>query len=240
MNEIQDPFFEAKEHLTRKWLRSRSLHDLYLKMLKENGFKSSKELLDVSREFQETIDDIDDNLVDLEEVVRAVESQPQKYGISSDETFERRTFVDQVRIDIEQMQKDLDSPFTNISNGSDKPLKQSIWTEGELKRDSILNPQLTQQYQLLLMNEQDTQLDHVFGTVQNLREQASIMGRELEEQSELIEEVDMRVERMHEKIKRGFKNMKGIIKQNEDAVSSFCIAILIVILIVLLILIILF
>lgn len=90
------------------------------------------------------------------------------------------------------------------------------------------------------MNEQDTQLDYVFGTVQNLREQASIMGRELEEQSELIKEVDARVERTQQKLKQGFRNMKRVIKQNEDVISSYCIIVLVVTLVILLILILLF
>lgn len=83
-----------------------------------------------------------------------------------------------------------------------------------------MDPELALKYRQLLEDEQDTQLDHVFGTVQNLREQASIMGKELEEQFELIEEVDTQIEGVGEKLKRGFKNMKWVIKRNEGRLFS--------------------
>ncbi|KTW31178.1 uncharacterized protein T551_01251 [Pneumocystis jirovecii RU7] len=217
MKEIQDPFFEAKENVVLKLSDVCRLHDLYLKMQKERCVESSMALADVMKEFREMVDDIDNDLVDLEEVVCVVENQPEKYGISNEESLKRRAFVDQVRSNLVQIQKDLENPSSDPLDLKNKACSQnsSLLPEKPLRRDSVSNIELAQEYQSLIMNEQDTQLDYVFGTVQNLREQASIMGRELVEQSELIEEVDMRIERTNEKLKRGFKNMKRIVAQNE-------------------------
>ncbi|KAG5518278.1 hypothetical protein PMAC_003074 [Pneumocystis sp. 'macacae'] len=215
MKEVQDPFFEAKENILLKFSNVCRLHDLYLKMLKEGFVESSTALTDIMKEFQQIVDDIDNYLLDLEEVVRVVEKQPEKYGISIEESLKRRTFVDQVRNNLVQMQKDLESPFFDSLRLKDKSSNSSLLSGKPLKKDLTSNMELAQEYQLLIMNEQDAQLDHVFGTVQNLREQASIMGRELVEQSELIEEVDIRIERTNERLKRGFKNMKRIVAQNE-------------------------
>lgn len=96
------------------------LHDLYLKTVKEGGVGLSTMLLDISRKFQERIDDIDDNLVDLEDVVSAVEKRPEKYGISNEEILKRRAFVDQVRNDLKEMQKDLDNPAIGPSRNEEK------------------------------------------------------------------------------------------------------------------------
>ncbi|KAG4305717.1 hypothetical protein PORY_000627 [Pneumocystis oryctolagi] len=214
MREIQDPFFEAKENIVLKWSDACRLHDLCLKMLKECDDESSPMLKNSLKQFQEIVDNIENDLVDLEEVVCAIENQPKKYGISNEESCRRRAFVDQIRSNLEQIQKDLDRQFVRPFHSKNKYSNPFLYNE-KLANNSMLNPKLAQEYQLLVMNEQDTQLDYVFGTVQNLKEQASILGRELVEQSELIEEIDSRTERMHERLKRGFKNIKRVISQNE-------------------------
>ncbi|EMR09567.1 hypothetical protein PNEG_02153 [Pneumocystis murina B123] len=240
MEKIEDPFFEAKEQISFQLSKARYLYDLYFKTVKEKNIGSSTTLLDISNELWKIINEIDDCLIDLEEVVCAVESQPKKYKISDEEASERRLFVNRVRNDLEQMQKDLNDPIEDLSYRKDELLKQTVRDEESLNNSLVMSPKLALKYRKLLEDEQDIQLDHVFGTVQNLREQASIMGKELEEQFELIEEVDMRIERTGEKLKQGFKNMKWVIKRNEDTISSYCIVFLIIILIVLLILIFLF
>lgn len=111
------------------------------------------------------------------------------------------------------------------------------------------------QQQIEMMHEQDEQLDGVFRTVGNLRTQAEDMGRELEEQGVLLDEVDTLADRVGGKLQIGVKKVGHIIKKNEgllksyvegnmallmviltDTVSSCCIAILIFVLILLLIL----
>ena len=113
------------------------------------------------------------------------------------------------------------------------------------------------QQQIEMMHEQDEQLDGVFRTVGNLRIQAEDMGRELEEQGVLLDEVDTLADRVGGKLQIGVKKVGHIIKKNEgmlekylkgsltmlmvvlaDTVSSCCIAVLIFVLILLLILVI--
>lgn len=113
------------------------------------------------------------------------------------------------------------------------------------------------QQQLEIMQEQDEQLDGVFRTVGNLRMQAEDIGRELEEQVGMIDEIDTLADRVGGKLQTGVKKVGYIIKRNEgmwpdagkekplslivfvtDTVSSCCIAVLIFVLILLLILVI--
>ncbi|QSL66337.1 hypothetical protein MERGE_000715 [Pneumocystis wakefieldiae] len=82
---MEDPFFEAKEQISSQLSRARCLCDLYFKIAKEQNIGSSTTLLDISDELWKIINEIDDCLVDLEEVVCVVESQPQKYKISDEE-----------------------------------------------------------------------------------------------------------------------------------------------------------
>lgn len=72
-----------------------------------------------------------------------------------------------------------------------------------------------QQRQVEIMQEQDDALDDVFRTVGNLKQQADDMGREFEEQDELLEEVGNIGERLDGKLKKGMKKVEWVIKKNE-------------------------
>lgn len=74
---------------------------------------------------------------------------------------------------------------------------------------------MEQQRQVELMHEQDEQLDGVFRTVGNLRDQANDMGRELEEQAVMIGEVDTLADRVGGKLQGGMSRLKHIIRKNE-------------------------
>ena len=73
------------------------------------------------------------------------------------------------------------------------------------------------QQQVEMMHEQDEQLDGVFRTVGVLRNQAEDMGRELEEQGHMLEEVDVLADRVGGKLQNGVKKVGYIIKKNEGA-----------------------
>jgi hypothetical protein len=72
-----------------------------------------------------------------------------------------------------------------------------------------------QERQLEILEEQDQALDGVFRTVGNLREQADAMGRELEEQGELLDSVDNIADRVGGKLQQGLKKVGWVIKNNE-------------------------
>lgn len=66
-----------------------------------------------------------------------------------------------------------------------------------------------------MMHEQDEALDDVFKTVGNLRQQADDMGRELEEQAEILNDVDTLADRVGGKLQQGIKRVGWVIKKNE-------------------------
>jgi len=90
------------------------------------------------------------------------------------------------------------------------------------------------QYQQEIIHDQDEMLEGVSRTVVNLREQANVMNRELEEQTGVLGALDGDVDRVEHKLKKGVRDLNTFIRKNEDTASSCCIAILIVVLIFLL------
>ena len=78
-----------------------------------------------------------------------------------------------------------------------------------------------QQRQAEIMQEQDEALDGVFRTVGNLRQQAGDMGRELEEQVEMLEDMGQVGDRLEGKLQNGMKRMGWILKRNEGELARW-------------------
>ena len=96
--------------------------------------------------------------------------------------------------------------------------------------------ELEHRQQERMMREQDAHLDGVFQTVGNLRRQADDMGRELEEQSGMLDVVDTMADRVGGRLQTGMKKLNHVVRSNEDTLSSCCIGVLILVLIILLVL----
>lgn len=160
-----------------------------------------------------------------------MQSDPYKYGLEIDEVSRRKRLVDEVGNEVEDMRDELKKQISSSSgtNGGNNNFEED-------GRDGDNYAEFEQQQQLHMMAEQDQQLDGVFRTVGNLRQQADDMGRELEEQAEMLEVVDGLTDRVGGRLQTGLKTMGTVIRQNEDGLSSCCIAVLIFVLIILLIL----
>lgn len=160
-----------------------------------------------------------------------MQSDPYKYGLEIEEVARRKRLVDEVGNEIDDMREELQKQISSTNtraNGFDED------GEGEGRGDDYAA--FEQQQQLHMMAEQDQQLDSVFHTVGNLRQQADDMGRELEEQAEMLETTDNLADRVGGRLSTGMNKMKTVIRKNEDGLSSCCIGVLIFVLILLLIL----
>lgn len=142
--------------------------------------------------------------------------------------------MEEVGGEIEDMREEVAKGSLGASNGKGKGVENGSNGFDEQGEDSYA--EFEHQQQLHMMAEQDTQLESVFHTVGNLRQQADHMGRELEEQREMLEVVDGLADRVGGRLQTGLKSMGTVIRRNEDGLSSCCIGVLIFVLILLLVL----
>ncbi|KAF2403077.1 hypothetical protein EJ06DRAFT_536536 [Trichodelitschia bisporula] len=230
----QDPFLQVQTDVLSLLNTTRPIFSSYLRIRSTASSLNSPELVEARSDLEATLDDLQADLADLVESVKAVELDPYRYGIELTEVERRRRFVQEVGGEIEDMKEELLKPIGGGPKG-----------KGVLNGDMLPDPDsfddpddyvaFEQERQMEVMQEQDEALDGVFRTVGTLRQQADTMGRELEEQGELLNEVDAVADRVGGKLQTGIKNVGWVIKQNEDALSSCCIAVLIVVLIILLV-----
>ncbi|KAL4886217.1 t-SNARE [Aspergillus karnatakaensis] len=239
-----DPFLQVQADVLSTLNTTRPLFSSYLRIRSTAKSPSNPELQQARSELETTLADLTADLDDLVESVRAVEQDPYRFGLEIEEVARRRKLVDDVGNEVEEMRGELmrvisDSgaaPAAGV-NGLPSPGVFEADADGGGEGDDYY-AEMEQQRQMELMHEQDEQLDGVFRTVGNLRQQADDMGRELEEQAIMIGEVDTLADRVGGKLQNGMSRLKHIIRKNEDTMSSFCIAVLIFVLVLLLILVI--
>ncbi len=250
-----DPFLSVQSDVVTTLTQTRTLFSSYLRirtLASSRSSTSKPELLQARTDLEANIDTLLADVEDLRESIAAVEGDPYRFGLDVAEVQRRRGFVKEVAGEIEGLQNELsrgngDGSIAGgraTSTGRNTPgtakgrlpPPAAFDEEGEQDEDSYAA--FEHQTQAQMMHEQDEQLDDVSRTVGALRGQAVDMGRELEEQHGMLEDVDTLADRVGGKLQVGVKKVGEVIKRNEDSVSSCCIAVLIFVLILLLILVI--
>ena len=214
---------------------TRPLFSSYLRIRSLATSPSNQELLQARTELESTLQDLSSDLRDLVESVRVIEHDPYRYGIELDEVERRRKLVEDVGAEIEGMREELQNAVTSSAAAAAAGGKGGRGGDGlphPSDFDNLLSPdgssggkddyysEYEQQRQVEMMHEQDEELDGVFQTVGNLRQQADDMGRELEEQAVMLEDVDTMAERVGGKLQSGVKRVGHIIKKNEGKLLS--------------------
>ncbi|KAL1989970.1 hypothetical protein VTN49DRAFT_7167 [Thermomyces lanuginosus] len=244
MTTQEDPFLQVQSEVLSTLQTTRPLFSSFLRIRSLAATNpQNPELQQARAELQTTLHDLAADVADLRETVHAVEQDPYRFGIEQDELERRRKFVEEVGGEVRQMQAEIESSTTTsataaASTGATTSLPNPSEFDEDIDSRGDYYASLEQQRQHELLASQDEQLDGVFRTVGNLRRQASDMGRELEDQAVLLEDVENVADRVGGKLASGMKRIRHIVRKNEDTMSSFCIAVLCFVLFLLLILVI--
>ncbi|KAK3325430.1 syntaxin 6 [Apodospora peruviana] len=241
----EDPFLQVQQDVLTQLQSTRSLFTSYLRIRSLTTAADSPELSSARSDLESALSSLAEDLADLVESVRAVESNPSQYGLEASEVMRRKRLVQEVGGDIEDMREELakkglsSSQFGGGGGGpggkkNDLPDPSSFAIADGDTEDYAA--EFEQQQQQQIMREQDQHLDGVFQTVGNLRRQADDMGRELEEQREMLDVVDNLADRVGGRLQTGVEKLRYVVRRNEDRLSSCCIAVLITVLIILLVL----
>ncbi|KAI5211694.1 hypothetical protein E4T42_07511 [Aureobasidium subglaciale] len=237
----EDPFVQVQADVLSLLNTTRPLFNSYIRIRSSASSATSPELVEARTELESTLTDLGADLRDLVDSVKAVEHDPYRYGLEIDEVERRRRLVEDVGAEIEDMHTELAKTVEQAQiHGKGKgkealPHPSAFDSEDEDAMGDGDYAQFEQQRQEEIMQQQDEALDDVFKTVGTLRQQADTMGRELEEQADLLDDVDNIADRVGGKLQNGIKKIGWVIRKNEDTYSSCCIAVLIVVLIILLI-----
>ncbi|PQE03194.1 Syntaxin 6 protein [Rutstroemia sp. NJR-2017a BBW] len=232
-----DPFLQVQADVLHQLSLTRPLFTSYLRI--HSLTKSphpTPELLSARSDLTSSLSLLTDDLSDLRDSIAAIQSDPYKYGLQVEEVARRVRLIEEIGGEVDDMREELEKTMKNSRGGSTNANSYDSVAGGGEAEDSDYAAEFEHQQQLQIMKEQDEQLESVFHTVGNLRQQADDMGRELEEQTGMLAEVETVTDRVSGRLQGGMKRMNKLVRDNEDPLSSCCIGVLIFILILLLIL----
>ncbi|KAF9964242.1 hypothetical protein BGZ70_006729 [Mortierella alpina] len=247
---MEDPFVLIKNDVLASLGNASTLFESWKRIVQTVTSADNEELLKTKEELTQILSNIEQDLEDLDDAVKAVIESPQRFNLTTRESNARKQFVDQTRRKVQDMKTTLDKPIKigsaqqdrmalleDAGGSSPRGYQKPTRRENMMYSNTKFVEQEAQQQQML-MQEQDQQLDGVMHTVLNMRDIASTMNTELADQSMLLDDLDEHVDRTAGSLQKAMRRMNHFIKQNEETKSSCCIGILIIVLIILLILII--
>ncbi|KAF9555337.1 hypothetical protein EC968_009013 [Mortierella alpina] len=247
---MEDPFILIKNDVLASLGNASTLFESWKRIVQTVTTADNEELLKTKEELTQILSNIEQDLEDLDDAVKAVVESPQRFNLTTRESNARKQFVDQTRRKVQDMKTTLEKPIKigsaqqdrmalleDAGGSSPRGYQKPTRRENMMYSNSKFVEQEAQQQQML-MQEQDQQLDGVMHTVLNMREIASTMNTELADQSMLLDDLDEHVDRTSGSLQKAMKRMNHFIKQNEETKSSCCIGILVIVLIILLILVI--
>ena len=181
------------------------------------------------QEVDDIMNDIRETMVDLDRSVLVMKRSGQ--DISA-----REQKLSSIRNEFESLNTSKPSENGN-NNQNDEVNHKILLDEGQSSRpDEVISGGMSNPFQEQILKEQDTHLDEIHKTMQNLHLHAQTMGQELEDQGTLLDELDENFDSITNKVQRGRRQLEWIYEKNKEKYNDCCIGLLIIALIVLLVL----
>ncbi|MBW0486170.1 hypothetical protein O181_025885 [Austropuccinia psidii MF-1] len=236
-----------------------SSYNRILLTLPPESHSSSEELSLARSELKTTLSTLETDISELDEVVNVLEQDFEKlghqsrFGISYNEIRKRRAWVTNAQKQLEEMKQAITSSFVLNSSNYHPLIPSAFSNPSNAPINSRHHPpfrddcpididdaeEFNHEQQSMVMAQQDQTLGVISGVVDVLREQASLMGREISEHNILLEDLDEQIDQTESRLSKANRKLAQFVQENKNSKSSWLILILMVALFILLIAIIL-
>ncbi|KAH0835831.1 hypothetical protein J3R83DRAFT_9699 [Lanmaoa asiatica] len=178
-----------------------------------------------------TLAALEADLEDLEESVKVVESTgPRLFNLDDAEVAERRRYVGRVKREITVRLGHV-GMFSFVGRepvGTRRTTGMCTLSNHKQTLTTLTIPQL-------MIAEQDRTMDSISGTLTTLAQQAGLMGQEIGQHNEMLDDIEQDVDHTDSKLDSAMRKMKKFIQDTEDTKSGWCITILVIVLAILLV-----
>ncbi|KAH8079656.1 syntaxin 6, N-terminal-domain-containing protein [Filobasidium floriforme] len=258
-----DPYHDVKKEVESNLEQVRNLAASYRRLQQRiSGMSTTGQrniLLEAHQDLEKQLHSLLTDVEDLEASVLAVEQAGDRWSIAEHEVKARRRFLETVKAEVQAIQGDSStdesqpndplqaspsnggySRFEDIElGGSPNKLRGYSDVADERRRTSDEVGQYEMEQQQMMIRQQDSTIGVISGTIATLAGQAGLIGREVLEQNEMLDDLSLRIDATDSKLTAANKRLKAFIRANEETKSTYCIFILIIILVILLLLVIL-
>jgi len=232
-----DPYHAVQQEVQSSLQAASTLRASYLR-IRSTARDESEELAWARNELKATLAALEADLEDLEESVKIVESTGARmFGLDESEVMERRRYVSFVRKEIDNIRAEVDSEFGARSRPLSRADMHRATSPGPAANGTTPEDdqaEWARQEQQMMIREQDRTMENIGVTLHTLQEQAGLMGQEIGEHVEMLDDLERGVDRTDSKLSDAMRRMKKFVRQTEETKSGWCIIILIIVLMALL------
>ncbi|KAI8327886.1 t-SNARE [Blakeslea trispora] len=210
----EDPFLIVKSQVEDTLADANNLFESWKRIQQTVSSPRNQELVWTADELNSTLEAVEQDIEDLEEALQASQNNPQQFNLTAKDLNARKKFLTQSRNTIQSIRKTLANPPNK------KPYSPSDQNQGKSYQTARQNEnsifiENEQQQQMVMMREQDTHLDAMGGTLVNLKEIASTMNQEMDDQAILLDDLGNQVDRSEGKLKGAMRRITTILKKEE-------------------------
>ncbi|KAJ7485372.1 t-SNARE [Mycena latifolia] len=228
-----DPYHAVQREISGSLQTAAQLRASYVRIRNMAVREDNEELVWARNELKATLASLEADLEDLEESVKIVESTDARmFGLDDMEVQERRRYVVHVRKELDNMRAEVASSVPQPSSRPHSPYPERVPPTEDHQEA------WAREEQQLMIREQDRTMDSIAGTLSTLAQQAGLMGQEIVEHNEMLDDLERGVDQTDSKLSDAMRRMRKFMRQSEEKGSGWCIIILIIVLTVLLLLII--
>ncbi|KAI9266686.1 t-SNARE [Phascolomyces articulosus] len=235
-----DPFLIVKHQVEDALNNASVLFDSWKRIQQTVSSPKNQELLWTADELNSCLEAIEQDLDDLDEAFAVSQANPGKFNLNASELNLRRSFLAESRNKIQSIRNTMaNPPAKNRWTGKDLDTGESSSSyRSNREQDNDRYIEDEHQQQMIMMQEQDTHLDSMSGTLVNLKEIAGTMNQEFDDQAMILDDLGDQVDRSQGRLQRAMGRVKEILRKEEESKSGYCICCLILVLIILLVLVI--
>jgi len=242
-----DPYHAVQREIQSSLQTAATLRASFLR-IRSMASEDSEELVWARNELKATLAALEADLEDLEESVKIVESTGARmFGLDDAEVIERRQYVGRVRRELKDMRAEVEGVLAHSKPHSPLPTRPNARRSGTRSPDANTSSgsrlddreddhqrQWAREEQQMMIQEQDRTMDSISGTLNTLAQQAGLMGQEILEHNEMLDDLETGVDRTDNKLSDAMRRMRKFIRQTEETKSGWCVIILVIILMILL------
>jgi len=233
-----DPYHAVQSEIQSSLQAAEQLRASFLR-IKSTAREGNEELEWARNELKGTLSALETDLGALEESVKAVEATGARmFGLDDREVIQRRRYVSYVRSQIETMRAEIEGYPKSDSAGPSTPRRSNTQSPssgpGHEPMGEDHQAKWAQQEQQIMIQQQDQTITSIAGTLSTIAQQAGLMGTEISEHNEMLDDLDRGVDQTDSKLSDAMRRMRKFVRETEERRSGWCIAILIAVLLILL------
>ena len=238
----------VKEEVEKALKNVNELHSRWRELVGDPDNTGKEETTFTLSKIRNSIKSIQWDLEDLTDTVNAVEANPLKFSLSNAEVDERKSFIKQVKSQLQSIENELAEEETRSKShehgGGRKSLLGGL--RGNKNKYERLDNEMTEsndrfiqdqyQQQKLLVRHQEGQLDQVTRSVGVLKSMGHQIGDELDDQAVILDELNHEMEQTSSKLQTVLLRVEKMLRLADDKKQTYVLIGLIVLVIFLIVL----